>query len=353
MKPILLTSKRHLDDNDVRQCLRIAFGGMLGFILCKLMGWNYGAFFVVQPILLLGIVPVINAHMLRQFVANMLVVSLAVLVVQGLFGDKPVPMTLLVMGMFALLFGQMSGGANFLFGAMSVVNMSMQLHFASYPQADIGDIVASNIVSVFSTLFIALLMQQLFPDVAPRAPRPLVRKSASTRRHEVILATTVATASFIVFQVFNLQSGLSAQVASILVLFPLNWRGAGPAGWNRALGTLVGCNLGLVVQLVLMDHFDVLPFVAAGLWICLMLFARIHMLEGGSGAGFAALTTMAILFGQYLTPRQDLFYSDLYRFWSLSLSVLLSLSAIYLLHLLLDRFAATRWAAPKPVSVGP
>ena len=81
MKPILLTSKRHLDDNDVRQCLRIAFGGMLGFILCKLMGWNYGAFFVVQPILLLGIVPVINAHMLRQFVANMLVVSLAVLVV--------------------------------------------------------------------------------------------------------------------------------------------------------------------------------------------------------------------------------------------------------------------------------
>ena len=75
------------------------------------------------------------------------------------------------------------------------------------------------------------------------------------------------------------------------------------------------------------------------------------MLEGGSGAGFAALTTMAILFGQYLTPRQDLFYSDLYRFWSLSLSVLLSLSAIYLLHLLLDRFAATRWAAPKAVSV--
>jgi len=342
MKPILLMSKRQLDANDVRQCLRIAFGGTLGFVLCKLMGWNYGAFFVVQPILLLGMVPTLNGHVMRQFVANMLVVTLSVLVLQGLFGDKPVPMTLLVAGMFALLFREMSRGAHFLFGAMSIVNMSMQLHFASYPTADIGDIVASNIVSVFTTLGIAMLMHVVFADVAPRQPRQMPSKPLTNQRHEVILATTVATLSYIVFQVFNLQSGLSAQVASILVLFPLNWKGAGPAGWNRALGTLVGCNVGLLVQFVLMDHFDVLPFVAAGLWVSLMLFARIHLLEGGTGAGFAALTTMSILFGQYLSPRQDLFYSDLYRFWSLSVAVLLSLTAVYLMHLLLNRFTATR-----------
>ncbi len=309
------------------------------------MGWNYGAFFVVQPILLLGMVPTLNGHVMRQFVANMLVVPLSVLVVQGLFGDKPVPMTLLVAGMFALLFREMSRGAHFLFGAMSIVNMSMQLHFASYPTADIGDIVASNIVSVFTTLGIAMLMHVVFADVAPRQPRQMPSKPLTNQRHEVILATTVATLSYIVFQVFNLQSGLSAQVASILVLFPLNWKGAGPAGWNRALGTLVGCNVGLLVQFVLMDHFDVLPFVAAGLWVSLMLFARIHLLEGGTGAGFAALTTMSILFGQYLSPRQDLFYSDLYRFWSLSVAVLLSLTAVYLMHLLLNRFAATRLQA--------
>jgi len=346
MRPILLMSKLQLEANDVRQCLRIAFGGTLGFVLCKLMGWNYGAFFVVQPILLLAMVPTLNAHVMRQFLANMLIVSFAVLVVQGLFGDKPIPMIMLVAAMFALLFRQMSRGSNFLFGAMSIVNMSMQLHFASYPTADIGDIVASNIVSVFTTLFIAMLMHVVFADVAPRQPRQMPPKPLTNQRHEVILATTVATLSFIVFQVFNLQSGLSAQVASILVLFPLNWKGAGPAGWNRALGTLVGCNLGLVVQFVLMDHFDVLPFVAVGLWVCLMLFARIHLLEGGTGAGMAALTTMAILFGQYLSPRQDLFYSDLYRFWSLAIAVTLSLGAVYLMHLLLNRFAATRFQLP-------
>jgi len=343
MRPILLASKRQLEANDVRQCLRIAFGGMLGFLLCKLMGWNYGAFFVVQPILLLGMVPTLNGHVMRQFIGNMLVVSFSVLIIQGLFGDKPVPMTIMVIAMFALLFREMSRGPNFLFGAMSIVNMSMQLHFASYPTADIGDIVASNIVSVLTTLGIAMLMHVLFADVEPRQPRQMPSKPLTNQRHEVILATTVATLSFVVFQVFNLQSGLSAQVASILVLFPLNWKGAGPAGWNRALGTLVGCNVGLVVQLVLLNHFDVLPFVAAGLWVSLMLFSRIHLLEGGTGAGFAALTTMAILFGQYLTPQQDLFYSDLYRFVSLSLAVTLSLTAVYLMHLLLNRFRATRF----------
>ena len=88
--PILIIKKRSLDANDTRQCLRIAFGGALGFLLCKLMGWNYGAFFTVTPLLLLGLVPQLNAHIVRQFVANVALVSVSVLVLQGLFGDKQV-----------------------------------------------------------------------------------------------------------------------------------------------------------------------------------------------------------------------------------------------------------------------
>ncbi|MFO6313377.1 DUF2955 domain-containing protein, partial [Pseudomonas aeruginosa] len=33
--------------NDLRQCLRIAGGGTLGFFVCKLMNWDYGSFFGV------------------------------------------------------------------------------------------------------------------------------------------------------------------------------------------------------------------------------------------------------------------------------------------------------------------
>lgn len=342
-RPILLIKKRTLNTNDMRQCLRISFGGMLGFLLCKLMGWNYGAFFTVTPLLLLGLVPQLNAHIIRQFVANVALVSLAVLVLQGMFGDKPLPMVLVVMGLFAWLFREMVRGPKFLFGAMTIVNLSMQFHFASYPSANVGDIVVSNIVASVLTLFIAFLMHTLFPDVEARQAPPISRKPLSNQRHEVVLATTVGTLSFIAFQLLNLQGSLSALVATILVLFPLNWKGAGPAGWNRALGTLVGCSFGLVIQFALVNHFDVLPFVAFGLWLSLMLFARYHMLEGGvPGAGFSALTTMAILFGQYLTPQQDLFFSDLYRFSSLSVAVLATLVVIYLMHRFLNCFRSTR-----------
>ncbi len=342
--PLVLVQKSELTPNDLHQCLRASLGGTLGFLLCKVMGWNYGAFFAVSPVLLLGMVPVFNAHILRQYLASTLLVVVCILLFQGMLGDKPIPMTLLVIMLFAGLFRAMSGGINLLFGAMGVVNLSMLLHFASYPQAQVSDLLGAFVMAVVTTVIICLLMHQLFPDVEPRQPRPMPVKPASNVRHEVILATTVATLSFLVFQMFDLQYSLSAQISSILVAFPMSWRGAGPAGWNRALGTLVGCAVGLLIQLVLLNHFDVLLLVTFGLWISMLLFARCHMLEGGiPGVGFAGLTTMTILFGQYLTPTQDLVFSDLYRFTSLSVAVMASLAVIFVMDRLLNRFESTRW----------
>ncbi|TBW51246.1 DUF2955 domain-containing protein [Marinobacter halodurans] len=343
IKPLLMVQKREMNANDLRQCLRIAFGGILGFLYCKLTHSSYGAFYVVYPMLLLGMVPVINGHILRQFAASAGLVTVVVLVLHGLFGDKPVPMTLLVAGLFALLFREMARGPNLLFGAQSIVALSMQFNFASYPGADVVNLALSNGAATLLTVFIACLMHTAFPDVEPRQPRQMPAKPASNRRHEVILATTVATLSFIAFQVMDLRGSLSAQVATILILFPLNWKGAGPAAWNRAIGTLVGCNVGLLLQLLLFNHFNILPLTAFGLWLSLFIFARLHTLEGGlSASGFSGLTTMAILFGQYLSPQQDLIYSDLYRFSSLAVGVSAALSAVYLMHHLLDRFESTR-----------
>ncbi len=347
LRPILIAGKTTMNGNDLRQCLRMALGGTLGFLLCKLMNWNYGAFFTVMPIFLLGMVPRLVPHVIRQYLGAVLLVVPVILLVQGVFGDKPVPMTLLMMALFALLFREMSRGVNLLFGALGVVSLSMMLNFASYPGANVADIIASFLMSTATTLLICNLMHILLPDVEPRAPRPAFTKTASSRRHEVILATTVATLSFVTFQVFDLPTSLSAQIASLLVVFPMSWRGAIPSAWNRTLGTLVGCNAGLVIQFILMTHFDVLPFITLGLWLSLLIFGRYHMLEGGpSGAGFAAVTTMAILFGQYVTPERDLFFSDLYRFSSLAVAVLISLMVVFLMDRLLNRFESTRWEAP-------
>lgn len=336
-----------LTHNDLQQCLRMAFGGVIGFVMCKLAGWNYGTFFVVYPILLLGLVPTFTPQLVRQFLASMLLPCAYTLVVQGLLGDHPGAMLMVTAAVLAGLFTCMTRGPLFVFGGLSVVGILVHLNFASYPTADISDLVMSNVVATVTSLVIAMLMHTLFPDRDPRPPRKPLHKPLSNQRHEVILATSVATLSYCVFQTFNLSGSLSAQVASILVLFPLNWHGAGNAALKRALGTLVGCNIGLLIQMVLVTHYNVLWFVSVGLWVSLMFFARHHMHEGGgSGAGFGAMTTMAILFGQYLTPTRDLVYSALYRTSSVAFAVTCSLIAIYLMHHLLNRFAATRLLQP-------
>ncbi|MDI5884651.1 DUF2955 domain-containing protein [Cobetia amphilecti] len=336
-------SEPRLSENDVQQCLRIAFGGTLGFVLLKWMDWTYGTFFVVNPILLLALVPVLNASIARQFLASVFLNNAFTLVVQGLFGDNPAIMLLLVLGMQLVLFNCMSRGPLFLFGALSVVGMHVQLNFASYPSTDISDLVWCNFVGGGTTLSIVAMMHYCFPDKAPRQPPSRPAKPPSNRRHEVLLTTAVAMVVYVMFQVLDLSDSLSAQIASILILFPMNWFGAIQASIRRAAGTLVGCNVAVALQLVLMTHYSLLWLVALGLWLSLMLFARHHVMERvGSGAGLGAMTTMAILFGQYMSPDKDLIYSSLYRTSSVLVAVCSAMLLIYLMHALLNRFAATR-----------
>jgi hypothetical protein len=334
--------KRALDENGLRQCLRLACGGTLGLFICKLMNWNNGSFFCVYPMLLLGLVPTLNAHLIRQFLAQAVLVSLETLVIYGLFGDRPLLIVPLVFLAFLWRFALMARGPLFLFGALGCVFLSMQLHFASYPDTHLYDLVASNLVAAGLTVLIAWLMFYLFPDAEPRAPRVLPEKDLPSRRHEAVLGASLATLSFMLFQTLDLRDSLSAQIASILVLFPMHWHGIRFAGRIRALGTLLGCVIALSLQLLLYDHYDVLPLVTSLYWIAAFFCARVHVLEGAQGVGFGALTTLAIVFGQYLTPSHDMMFSLAYRLSSVCVAVFVTLLAVFVLHRLLNRFAATR-----------
>ncbi|GAP73740.1 permease of the major facilitator superfamily [Pseudoalteromonas sp. SW0106-04] len=334
-----------LTANDIRQMLRIATGATLGFSLSKLFNWPNGIFFTVYPMLLLGLVPIINAHIVRQFIASALFCGFAVLVLQGLFGFHPILMSILAFAMFAFLFYQMSRGAHFLFGAMSVVGLSIQLHFASYSATGLGlyPLIFSNFLAVTVSLASAYIMHWLFPDVSARTPISRAAKDAASVRHEVLLCATVATLSFMVFQILDLQDSVSAQAASILILFPLCWKAASMAGWQRAIGTLIGCNLALAAQLLLFTYSQILVFPILVLWILTFVFSRYHVLGGGMpGVGFGVITTFGILFGQSLAPNQDLVYSALYRFSSVCVAITASLCLVYVIHHILNRFAATR-----------
>ncbi|WP_129141826.1 DUF2955 domain-containing protein [Modicisalibacter coralii] len=334
---------KELDDNDVRQCLRVAFGSTLGFTISNLFGWNYGVFFTVYPMLLLALVPTLNGHVVRQFLGSALINTVEVALIAGLFSHLPLVMTCLAFILFAGRFRLMSGGPLFLFGAQGMVSLSVMFHFASYPSTDLHDMLASNLVASSLTVAIASVVYVLIPDAEPRRPPPRRTKSLARQRHETLLGASVATLSFVVFQVFDLRDSLSAQVATILILFPLTFDGAVVAARHRATGVLLGCSFGLLVQLVLYNHSGNLWLVVLPLWIGIMLFAREHLKEGvGSGAGFGGMTTVGILFGQYLSPGQDLVYSDLYRFSSICVGMLVTLLVAYLVHRLLNRFPATR-----------
>lgn len=340
-----MTRKTALSENDLRQCLRLAGGGTLGLFLCKLMGWDNGAFFCVYPMLLLGLTPSINAHVVRQFLLQAVVVSAEVLLLYGLFGDRPQLMVPLAFLCFLWRFRLMAQGSLFMFGALGSVFLSMQLHFASYPDTHLYDLVTSNLVAAVLTVLIAWLMFWLFPDVEPRPAGPMPAKDLPSQRHEAVLGATVATLSFMLFQSFDLRDSLSAQVASILVLFPMHWNGIRFAGRIRALGTLLGCVIGLGLQLLLYSHYDVLPLVTLMYWTAAFCCARLHVLEGAQGVGFGALTTLAIVFGQYLTPQHDVVYSIAYRLSSVCVAVFVTLVAVFVLHQLLNRFRAFRHAS--------
>ena len=331
-----------LTDNGLRQCLRIATGGTLGLFICKLMDWDNGSFFAVYPMLLLGLTPVINAHVIRQFLAQALLACLEVLVIYGLFGDRPLLIVPLVFASFFWRFRLMAQGPLFMFGALGCVFLSMQLHFASYPDTHLYDLVTSNLVAAVQTVLIAWLMFYLFPDAEPRPKPTPAAKDLPSQRHEALLGACIATLSFMLFQTFDLRDSLSAQIASILVLFPMHWNGIRFAGRIRALGTLLGCGVGMSLQLVLFDHYDVLPLVTLLYWIATFCCARLHTREGAQGVGFGALTTIAIVFGQYLTPSQDMMFSLAYRLSSVCVAVFITLLAVFALHRFFNRFASIR-----------
>ena len=340
----MLLRHNPLTTNDLRQCLRIATGGTIGFTLCKLFGWSNGVFFTVTPMLLLELVPVMSGHAMRQLLASSAMAGLEVGLLGGFFGSHPGLMTPIVFLLFLYRFAAMSRGSLFLFGANGVLSLSIMLHFASYPGTDLNDLIFSNFWATGLSVVIAYLMTALWPDVEPRPAYKPGPKAPHRMRHEALLGASIATLSFLVFQIFDLRDSMSAQATTLLLLFPMHWNGALDYARKRALGTLLGVSFGVMVQLFLYDWSGLLILIVPLLWIGLMLFAQAHVKEAsGSGVGFGAMTTLGILFGQYLTPGNDLIFSALYRVSSIFVAIVATLFLCYLLHKLLNSFEATRF----------
>ncbi len=317
--------------------LRLAFGASLGLLLAKLTNSDqWGVFFTISPVLLLGLIPRLTPFVVLQYVSANLVAGSMVLLYSWL-GALSAVMTLLVFGYFLWLFRLMAKGAFFVFAAIAIINGSIFLHFASYPNMDPGQMLGNALLAVLFALMISGAVIWLFP--VPDQPMQMPpAKTPLEQQQQSLVAAAIATLSFVAFQLLDLQDSLSAQASSILILLPMSFTGIVQAGIKRASGVLLGSAYAIAVQLVLYDNYQHLALTMLAFFFGMLIFARAQQLEGpGSGVAFGGMTTMAIIFGQYLKPDQDLMYSALYRISSVSVAVVLTLVLATVLYLLLER----------------
>ena len=151
-----------------------------------------------------------------------------------------------------------------------------------------------------------------------------------------------------VFQICDLSDSLSALMAGILILFPMHYRGAVISSIWRVVGVVLACLYILVVQLIIYDFSNHMILMMPLIGLGLAFSARLHVMEKvGAGVGFASITTIGIMFGQNLHPYQDLVFSDLYRITSVTVSLVVTLTLVFLMHRLLNCFAATRFVVSE------
>ncbi|EKE74905.1 DUF2955 domain-containing protein [Gallaecimonas xiamenensis] len=332
-----------LSAQEQRRLLRIALGSCIGFLVSKLANWPYGVFFTVYPMLLLGMLPKFDRLIAAQFLFGAALNVVEIWLLCAFFEPYPLLMTLGVFLVYCWHFRLMASTPYFLLGATGLVTLSTLLHFSSYPTTNIMDmVVATGLASTLSVVSAALLYW-IIPETDPVPAPPKLNLSPSQVNHRTLMGAVLATLSFMVFQAMDLKDSLSAQVATMLVLFPMTYQGTLIAGWNRARGVALGCALAIVVQVLMYDLIEHFLLVVLALFITVLLTAKLHLIErAGSGMGFGALTTIGILFGQYMQPDKDILYGSLYRFSSVLVAVAILMVFAYLLDGLLNRFALTR-----------
>lgn len=332
-----------LNEDAWRQALRVAIGSLLGLTLAKVMDWPFGVFFAVYPILLLGLVPVLNKVIALQFLGSS---AASIIVVQGLLvvgGVSPPAATIMFFIVSAACFWIMVRKRHFLLGAVTMVTVSVLAHLASHPIASKADMFAAQAVASFSALVIAIIMHGAMPE---RRAIQLTAAPGSPwlARYQVLLGSICATASYVAFQVIDLGDSLSAQAATVLVLFPMTLSGGRIAVWTRFIGTLIGSAAALAIQLALYTHVAHLLLIATPYAAAMLLFSTLHVREAaGPAVGFSAATAMAVLIGQ-LSPQSDLYGNALYRFASVSIASLLMLLCMFATHALLNVFPAIRYS---------
>lgn len=334
---------RVLSANGWRQACRMTLGGIGGWSIASLLGWSSVSLYAVFPLVLMGLVPMLNRHVVRQFLSSAVIAMTSAGIILTLPSSSPVSMAV-VFAVYALsCFWLMTTRGMFLLGATSLIMGSILMHQGSYPGTHWDALFWAVGRAAVCTVLLATVAYAIFPDVEPRAVPASPIHSSEQRRHLIILGSTAATLSFCAFQTMDLADAQAAQVASDLVLLALTRDAIWRAGKGRLGGTTMGTLFALLAQLVLLGYSENWLLTGMVLLVGLIYFSADHARQNaGPAHGFAAVTSLAILFGQ-LAPGDDLVGNALYRAFSVVISVCCMMAIVTLIHHALNRFAPVRW----------
>ncbi|ASK54156.1 DUF2955 domain-containing protein [Vibrio tarriae] len=315
---------------------RIWFGCTCGLALSMLFGWSYGFFAIMLPLFILSRAERFQLKPLLMVLFSAVWTTLQATFLLEYLQFHPVLMTVAVGVFFLFKCIAMMSAKTYLFGYMGLLVGSIVFNFASYDFIDIEDFNVNLWVISLANIAICALAFWLFPEpkrdeIQPPMTTPV--KSDLDYISQVAMGWIVAMSAFLLFQVADLYDSLSAQASIIIILTPMTLAGSMAMAKIRVIGTALGCLAGLAVQLILGSWYSNGLLFWLAFTIAMGPFC--YLLTRGpikSAIAFSAMSALAVPLTAIVPESNDAFFSILYRFSSIFITVIATAMLMWAVH---------------------
>lgn len=315
---------------------RIWFGCTCGLALSMLFGWSYGFFAIMLPLFILSRAERFQLKPLLMVLFSAVWTTLQSTFLLEYLQFHPVLMTVAVGVFFLFKCIAMMSAKTYLFGYMGLLVGSIVFNFASYDFIDIEDFNVNLWVISLANIAICALAFWLFPEpkrdeIQPPMTTPV--KSDLDYISQVAMGWIVAMSAFLLFQVADLYDSLSAQASIIIILTPMTLAGSMAMAKIRVIGTALGCLAGLAVQLILGSWYSNGLLFWLAFTIAMGPFC--YLLTRGpikSAIAFSAMSALAVPLTAIVPESNDAFFSILYRFSSIFITVIATAMLMWAVH---------------------
>ncbi|MGR5341538.1 DUF2955 domain-containing protein [Vibrio astriarenae] len=303
--------------------LRIWFGCSLGLAISMLTGWGFGFLAILLPLFVLSFSDSLNIPLLLLILGAAVTSTLGSWLMWDILKIHPAIVLIAVAMLFLTLCFAMTHRKLFLVGYVGLIIGSIVLNLASYPFIDIQELCITVWAYALLNIAICSLAYWLFPEELP--VETIKQDTAPVHDPaQVTLIWGVIMLTFVMFQIVDLFDSVAAHASVLVILAPMSCTGALKMAKVRVIGTLMGCMVGLILQLTLGLWLDNAFLYWLGFTIAMGPFCYWHT-QGQVKMAIAssAMAALTVPLTTVLVPgQQDAVFASLYRFSSIFVAVI-------------------------------